>query len=95
MKLTKPTNDFETIYNEASILLEKNLNGQEIRLCGVTLQNLIYASDYVEQLSIFDNYDEISEKNATRDLIRELNRRMKGANLMSASELLKEKKRGH
>ena len=95
VKLTKPTNDFETIYNEASILLEKNLNGQEIRLCGVTLQNLIYASDYVEQLSIFDNYDEISEKNATRDLIRELNRRMKGANLMSASELLKEKKRGH
>ena len=95
VKLTKPTNDFETIYNEASILLEKNLNGQEIRLCGVTLQNLIYASDYVEQLSIFDNYYEISEKNATRDLIRELNRRMKGANLMSASELLKEKKRGH
>ena len=95
VKLSKPTNDFETIYNEASILLEKNLNNQEIRLCGVTLQNLIYASDYVEQLSIFDNYDEISEKNATRDLIRELNRRMKGANLMSASELLKEKKRGH
>ena len=49
VKLAKPTNDFETIFNEASILLEKNLNGQEIRLCGVTLQNLIYASDYVEQ----------------------------------------------
>lgn len=94
VKLAKPTNDFETIFNEASILLEKNLNGQEIRLCGVTLQNLIYASDYVEQLSIFDNFDENDEKNATRDLIRELNRRMKSETFMRASDILKEKKRG-
>ena len=94
IKLNKPTNDFETIFNEASILLEKNLNGQEIRLCGVTLQNLIYASDYVEQLSIFDNFDENDEKNATRDLIRELNRRMKSETFMRASDILKEKKHG-
>ena len=94
VKLNKPTNDFETIFNEASILLEKNLNGQEIRLCGVTLQNLIYASDYVEQLSIFDNFDENDEKNATRDLIRELNRRMKSETFMRASDILKEKKHG-
>ncbi|MDY6363177.1 MAG: DNA polymerase IV [Bacilli bacterium] len=94
VKLNKPTNDFETIFNEASILLEKNLNGQEIRLCGVTLQNLIYASDYVEQLSIFDNFDESDEKNATRDLIRELNRRMKSETFMRASDILKEKKHG-
>lgn len=94
VKLNKPTNDFETIFNEASILLEKNLNGQEIRLCGVTLQNLIYASDYVEQLSIFDNFDENNEKNATRDLIRELNRRMKSETFMRASDILKEKKHG-
>jgi len=95
VKLSKPTNDFETIFNEASILLEKNLNHQDIRLCGVTLQNLIYASDYVEQLSIFDNYDEINEKNATKDLIRELNRKMKGAMFMRASDILKENKHGH
>lgn len=94
VRLNKPTNDFETIFNEASILLEKNLNGQEIRLCGVTLQNLIYASDYVEQLSIFDNFDENDEKNATRDLIRELNRRMKSETFMRASDILKEKKHG-
>lgn len=94
VKLTKPTNDFETIYNETSILLEKNLNGQEIRLCGVTLQNLIYASDYVEQLSIFDNFED-DEKNATKDLIRELNRQMKGAKFMRASDILREKKHGH
>ena len=94
VRLNKPTNDFETIFNEASILLEKNLNGQEIRLCGVTLQNLIYASDYVEQLSIFDNFDENDEKNATRDLIRELNRRMKSEMFMRASDILKEKKHG-
>ena len=94
VKLNKPTNDFETIFNEASILLEKNLNGQEIRLCGVTLQNLIYASDYVEQLSIFDNFDENDERNATRDLIRELNRRMKSETFMRASDILKEKKHG-
>ena len=95
IKLAKPTNDFETIFNEASILLEKNLNNQEIRLCGVTLQNLIYASDYVEQLSIFDNFEEDDEKNATRDLIRELNRRMKSETFMRASDILKGKKNGH
>ena len=93
-KLSKPTNDFETIFNEAQILLEKNLNGQEIRLCGVTLQNLIYADDYVEQLSIFDNYDN-EERNATKDLIRELNRRMKKDTFMRASDVLKEKHHGH
>lgn len=95
VKLAKPTNDFETIFNEASILLEKNLHNQEIRLCGVTLQNLIYASDYVEQLSIFDSFDEIDEKNATRDLIRELNRRMKSNTFMRASDILKGQKHGH
>ena len=93
IKLTKPTNDFETIFNEASILLEKNLKGQEIRLCGVTLQNLIYANDYVEQMSIFDNYEE--EKNATKELIKELNRRMKSNTFMRASDILKGAKNGN
>ena len=93
IKLAKPTNDFETIFNEASILLEKNLKGQEIRLCGVTLQNLIYANDYVEQMSIFDNYEE--EKNATKELIKELNRRMKSKTFMRASDILKGAKNGN
>lgn len=93
--IPKPTNDFEIIFHEASILLEKHLGLNVIRLCGVTLQNLIDKEDYVEQLSIFDNFDEITEQNATKLLIRELNRKMKKDVFMTAQDKLREMKNGN
>ena len=92
-KLSKPTNDFATIYQEATNLLEKNLSDKEIRLVGVTLQDLIDPHDIVEQLSIFDNFDEMKEKYATQTLINELNRKMKKAIFKTAADELKEKRR--
>ena len=94
-KLAKPTNDFAVIFNEASILLEKNFPNTEIRLAGVTLQNLTDKDDYVEQLSLFDNFNEIKEENETKLLIRELNRRMKNDVFMRASDVLKGERHGH
>lgn len=93
--LSKPTNDYSTIYHEAIVLLEKHLGSHIIRLCGVTLQNLIDQEDYVEQLSIFDNFDEIDEQNATKLLVRELNRKMKKNVFMTAQDKLKEMKNGN
>lgn len=93
-KLSKPTNDFMTIFGVASELLEQNLGDKMIRLAGVTLQNLIDPSEVVIQMSIFDNYEEIKEECATKLLIAELNRKMKKPVFKTAAESLRDKKYG-
>lgn len=91
-RVQKKTNDFDVIYNEGLKLLQANYDGRPIRLVGITLQNLINKDEIVEQLSIFDNYEEIKEQNAVRLLIAELNRQIKGAEFKTAGDYLKEKK---
>ena len=93
-KLNKSTNDYDTILSTALALLEKNLSDKPIRLAGVTLQNLVDPSEVVEQMSIFDNFDEIKEECATKLLIAELNRKMKKAVFKTAAESLRDKKYG-
>lgn len=93
-KLNRPTNDYDTILATVLMLLEKNLSDKPIRLAGVTLQNLIDPSEVVEQMSIFDNFDEIKEECATKLLIAELNRKMKKAVFKTAAESLRDKKYG-
>ena len=90
--ISKPTNSFETIFNEACLLLEENLSSKMIRLAGVTLQNLVDPSDVVIQMSLFDNFEEIEEECATKLLISDLNRKMKKPVFKTAAESLKEKK---
>ena len=91
-RIQKSTNDFEVIYNEGLKLLSANYDGRPIRLIGITLQNLKNKDEIVEQLSIFDNYEEVKEQNAVRLLIAELNRQIKGAEFKTAGDYLKEKK---
>lgn len=92
-RLSKHTNKFETIFDEARNLLIKNYDGRPIRLIGVTLQQLKDPDEIVEQLSIFDNYEEIKEQNAIRLLIAELNRKMKGSTFKTAGDYLRENKK--
>ncbi|MBQ0008956.1 MAG: DNA polymerase IV [Firmicutes bacterium] len=91
-RVQNKTNDFEIIYNEGLKLLIANYDGRPIRLVGITLQNLINKDEIVEQLSIFDNYEEVKEQNAIKLLIAELNRQMKGTTFKTAGDYLKEKK---
>lgn len=91
-QLNKPTNDFAVIYNEACLLLEKNLQGRVSRLVGVTLQNLIDPIDATEQISIFDNFQESEKEAETRMIISEINKKMNKAILKTASQSLREKK---
>lgn len=93
-KLSKPTNDFETIFIAACDLLEANLSDKMIRLAGVTLQNLVDPSEVLIQMSIFDNYEEIKEECATKLLIGELNRKMKKSVFKTAAETLRDQKYG-
>lgn len=91
-KLGKYSNNFDVIFEAAKKLLSANYDGRPTRLIGVTLQNLKDPEEIVEQLSIFDNYEEIKEQNATRLLIAELNRQMKKSAFKTAGDYLREKK---
>ena len=92
-KLSKPTNEFAVIYQEACNLLEKNLGDKVVRLIGVTLQDLVDPSDIKEQLSIFDNFDEVKEEYEVKSLINEFNRKMNKTVFKTAADELKEKRR--
>lgn len=81
-------NDYETIFNNALKLLDKNFNGTLIRLLGVTLQNLVDEKDIVVQMTFFD-YGKYEEENRTKLLINEFNRKIKSDVFMRASEAKK------
>ena len=93
-RLGKLSNEFEDIYKTALELLKLNYDGRPIRLIGVTLQQLQNPKEIYEQLSIFDNYEEIKEQNATRLLIGDLNRMMKKSVFKTAGDHLREKPHG-
>ena len=93
-RLGKLSNNFEDIYKTALELLKTNYDGRPIRLIGVTLQQLQNPKETYEQLSIFDNYEEIKEQNATRLLIGDLNRMMKKSVFKTAGDHLREKPNG-
>ena len=93
--LSEPINDYASIANAVITLLDKNYNETKyIRLVGVTLQNLINKEDAQIQMSIFDNYDEIKQKYATKLLIAEFNRKMNKPLFKTAGDTLREKKYG-
>ena len=93
-RLSKLTNDFDDIFKTAMELLKANYDGRPTRLIGVTLQQLQNPKETYEQLSIFDNYDEIKEENATRLLIGDLNRLMHKSVFKTAGDHLREKPNG-
>ena len=71
-------------------LLKENYNGKPTRLIGVTLQQLQNPKETYEQLSIFDNYEQIKEENETRLLIGDLNRQMHKSIFKTAADHLRE-----
>ena len=87
--LASPTNDFNIIYQEAANLFDKNFTGMNLRLVGVTLQNLIDPKDMAVQMSLFD-YEKHEEESATKLLINDLNRALKKPLLKRASEVEKD-----
>lgn len=83
-----PTDKETDIYSRAIELFEKNFLGMDIRLVGVTLQNLVNPQEETVQMSLW-NYEEYEEMDRTRLLINELNRKMKKPMLIRASEAKK------
>ena len=89
-RLPKLTNSFDDIYKVALELLKENYDGRPTRLIGVTLQQLVNPKESFEQLSIFDNYEQIKEENQTRLLIGDLNRAMNKSVFKTAGDHLRE-----
>ena len=90
-RLPQMSNSFNDIFKTAFELLKENYDGRPIRLIGVTLQQLKNPKETYEQLSIFDNYEQIKEENQTRLLIGELNRAMNKSVFKTAADHLKER----
>ncbi len=94
-KLDTPTLDEKIIKKTATKLLKDNLGDRVIRLVGVSLQNLIDKSDNVEQFSIFDDFDSIEEKYATKLLVNDMNRKLKKDVFTTLGEKYREDKHGN
>lgn len=94
-KLDKPTLDETIIKKTATQLLREHLRDRTIRLIGVSLQNLVDKYDVAEQLSIFDDFEELKEKYATKLLISDMNRKYKKEVFKTLGEVYKEQKHGN
>ena len=89
MSLENPTNNWETIFETAMTLYNRNFSQLTLRLVGVTLQNLIDVKDIAIQMSLFD-YQRHEEESTTKLLINELNRKFKKKVLIRTSEIEKD-----
>ena len=69
--LNKPTNNAITIFYEAMKLFDKNYKDEPLRLVGVTLQKLSDEGSLVEQLSLFDDFNEKSKTEVIIELLNE------------------------
>lgn len=88
------TDDSKIIYDKALAMYKDNYLGLMIRLVGVTLGKLSDPAKETVQMSIW-NYEEFEEKDQTRLLINELNRKLEKPLLMRGSEAKKGNNHGN
>ncbi len=81
-----PFNGEEEIYINALKIFESNYDQQAIRLIGVTLSNLCDPREFYVQTTLFDVSDHQS-KQMVRQLVNELNQKLKIPKIMVASDL--------
>ena len=86
--LDRPINDAKLIYKYAIALYEKNFLGINVRLVGVTLQNLVSNKEVAVQMNLFSSEE---EEDKTKLLINDINRGFDKPIVMRASEVKKEK----
>lgn len=88
----KATNDYLVIFERAMSLYDNNFIDMNIRLVGVTLQNLIPKKDIYVQMTFFDD-EEHDKEYETIILIDDLNKKLKKPLLMRASDIKKDEKK--
>ena len=88
--LDRPIDSANLIYKYAINLYEKNFLGYNVRLIGVTLQNLVSKKDVIVQMNLF-NQEEMVD--STKDLITQINKEYDKPVVMRASEVKKGEKK--
>ena len=86
--LDHPIDSWELIYKYAIILYEKHFTGFNVRLVGVTLQNLVAKKDVIVQMNLF-NPEEVQEDEINA-LIESINKELDKPLLMRASDIRKD-----
>ena len=68
------TNDFDIIYATALLLFESIYNGENLRLVGVSLNNVVHVQDLNIQLSLFGKQgNHLSHHSQTDQFIHQFN----------------------
>ena len=88
ISLDRPTNDAKVIFKYAMLLYERNFLGINVRLVGVTLQNLVSNKEVAIQMNLFSAEE---EEDKTKVLINDINRGYDKPVVMRASEVKKDK----
>ena len=84
------TNDFDIIYATALLLFESIYHGENLRLVGVSLNNVVHLQDINIQLSLFHStQSQIQKETPTDQLISQLNENLSDTKVMKASSLIK------
>ena len=86
--LDRPIDSWELIYKYATNLYEKNFLSYNVRLVGVTLQNLVSKKDVIIQMNLF-NQEEI-QVDETNAVIDKINKKLDKPILMRASDMKKD-----
>ena len=72
------------------LLFESVYNGENLRLVGVSLNNVVHLQDINIQLSLFQqNQNQAKKMNQTDQLILQLNENLSDTKVMKASSLIK------
>ena len=86
--LDRPIAEASLIYKYAISLYEKSFLGLNVRLVGVTLQNLVNKKDIIVQMNLFSQDEE--NEDTTKTIIDKINKDLDKPLLMRASDMKKE-----
>lgn len=89
--LDRPIDSWELIYKYAINLYEKNFLSYNVRLIGVTLQNLVSKKDVIVQMNLFNLEEE--QVDETNVVIDKINKKFEKPILMRASDMKKDEKK--
>lgn len=87
-----PTSDFETIYNKGVNILYDFYKGEDIRLIGISLDN-IEDSNKIDTITLFNQDEEIKNvlNNKSKSIIDDLNKNLSKPSLMTLKDYMEKK----
>lgn len=86
-----PTSDFENIYNKAVNILYDFYKGEDIRLIGISLDN-IESNKNIDTITLFNQDEDIKNSlNKSKNLIDDLNKSLSKPSLMTLKDYMEKK----